>query len=92
MTGLPLVLLQQLQQNIHRHGDAGFIHVVESHAKSLSTRLPDRSHHLAQDGAEKRRENTKKNNSPPDQQKYRQLKYPRGIYLFLLQNRLIRIR
>lgn len=47
--GLPLIFFQQFQQNIYRHGDTGFIHVTESHAESLSTSLPDRSHHLATD-------------------------------------------
>lgn len=60
MTGLPLVLLQQFQQNIHRHGDTGVIHVAESHAQCLCTRLPDGSHHLAQEEAEERHESTKK--------------------------------
>lgn len=44
--GLPLVLLQQLQQNVHRHRDARLAHVAQRHAQGLSARLPDWSHHL----------------------------------------------
>ena len=43
---LPLVLRQQLQQDVYSHGNAAVIHVAQGHAQCLGTSLSDRSHHL----------------------------------------------
>lgn len=43
---LPLVLCQQLQQDVYCHGNTTVSHVAQGHAQCLGTSLSDRSHHL----------------------------------------------
>ncbi|TNN37597.1 hypothetical protein EYF80_052238 [Liparis tanakae] len=56
---------QKLQQDVDYHGNAGFVHVAESHAERLGARLPHRRHHLGREGGVGNRRRTSSDTKSP---------------------------